>query len=233
MVVRACGTRIAGGIYLVVPTGKKGFPLEAFLVDPPRPVDPETIGLAPQGVSLVIDPHDPEVWHVVDWVGTAHYPNATDFLEEARRHGVSRRAQATLPFSQIGPKSRLLIVHPRGFFVEADVMRMHQRGRFKPCERGIAGHDDGTAMCVQCLWDDVEGGSPEIFTRGDQTFREVGGTTYVGHEPLDPRPVASPAIIASFPLRRIEVVTDPKGGKHERAMTRAQRAGIDVVQADE
>ena len=78
---RQCGYRKKGGAYLTVPTSGDGAPIEYFLVDPPQPVDLETLGIVPRGVHLI---EKEGVWHVFDVVGQDSYPNVADLVEEAR-----------------------------------------------------------------------------------------------------------------------------------------------------
>jgi integrase len=66
----------------VHPGEVQGVPLEDFLLDPPAPLTLEAqrrLGITPIGVKLLADPNDPRTYHVVDWVGTKHYPNVADF----------------------------------------------------------------------------------------------------------------------------------------------------------
>ena len=116
--IRGCGTRQAGGIYLEVATSPFGMPLEHFLLDPPRLIQPMSIGLSPIGVRGITDGHG--VYHVVDWVGTEHYPKLADFLDEAQVGGISRRCEGSgVDYSKITPESRLLLAHSRASFANA------------------------------------------------------------------------------------------------------------------
>lgn len=142
--VRGCGTRVKGGVYLECPLSPDGLPLEHFLVDPPRVVEPALIGITPLGVKLVSqkrpcpncreglqqvgpDPRHVEpcvtcngeggwlVYHILDWVGSDSYPNVADFVEEVRRLGLSRRLSRTLDFSLLTAESQIVLVHARAF----------------------------------------------------------------------------------------------------------------------
>ncbi len=113
-VLRGCGHREKGGVYFECNTGPGGAPIEEFLVDPPQQVD--TRLLCKAGIKLV---NTDGVWHILDWIGHGFYPNVADFIEEARRFGVSRRLRANLDFSKITPESRLLCVHARAWIENA------------------------------------------------------------------------------------------------------------------
>jgi hypothetical protein len=54
------------------------------------------------------------VAHVFDIVGQDNYPNVADFLEEARRLGVSRRLELEGgEYARLTPRSRLILLHKR------------------------------------------------------------------------------------------------------------------------
>lgn len=118
-VARGCGTRVAGGIYAECGTSENGLPVEAFIMDPPEAI-PEHLHLAPQGVAWV---ERRGVWHLVDWVGSEHYPNVADFIEECRRYGLSRRVPRTAPFERLTPASRILLVHARAIITNGAAYR--------------------------------------------------------------------------------------------------------------
>lgn len=109
-VKRGCGTRVEGGIYAECGLSETGAPLERFLFDPVVPV-PADLTIPIQGVGTMTNG---ETTHVVDRVGVAFYPNASDFIEEVRRFGLSRRIPKSFDFSRLSEGSRILIVHPRG-----------------------------------------------------------------------------------------------------------------------
>jgi len=111
MVDRGCGKRQPGGAYLVTAVGERGDPIEKFVVDPPRIIDPATYSLSPQGMCLLIQGNKPP--GVLDWVGENHYPNAADYVEETALFGSSRRIPRTFDFAFLQPGSKHLLVHPR------------------------------------------------------------------------------------------------------------------------
>ncbi len=119
---RGCGDREPGGVYAECGLSKGGFPLEAFMLDPPQPL--------PVGVDLV---NKPQLWQRVDpvtqepvldeagqpifdlliHVGAQHYPWATDYIEETRYLGASRRLNPNLDLSKLSRASRMLLAHPK------------------------------------------------------------------------------------------------------------------------
>lgn len=54
------------------------------------------------------------VWHVFDIIGQESYPNVADWIEEARRLGVSRRLELNAEeYGKLTPRSRLFLLHAR------------------------------------------------------------------------------------------------------------------------
>lgn len=108
-VKRGCGYRQEGGVYIESGIGPGGVPLEHFIFDVPQALE---INIK-VGVQLWTDPKT-HVTHVVDWVGTKHYPYATDIIEEGRRYGFSRKVSPHIKWQELDERSRLLLVHERG-----------------------------------------------------------------------------------------------------------------------
>lgn len=139
---RECGSRKEGGTYATCPLSKNGMPLEHFIVCKPVPVVPDDYNLSNVGVKLVdieevclackgIAPTKKTkdryvtvcpvchgtgtetVTHVFDIVGQEYYPNVADFLEEARRMGVSRRLELEdkRQYARLSTRSRLMLLH--------------------------------------------------------------------------------------------------------------------------
>ena len=142
---RGCGFRVEGGLYACVESSPYGMPIEWFLTDPVRPWH----GEFSRGPILMQDPRpDHEEYHMVLWIGATHYPFASDFVEEVRVMGVSKRVRANYDFSKLDPElSGLILVHPRAvpefdYYVEADC----------PKKRWFPDlHKDGSD-CIGDLW---------------------------------------------------------------------------------
>ena len=170
--IRGCGSRVVGGVYAEVKTGSDGVPLEAFLIDPPSPVDAQALGLMDRGVRLMLING---VWHIFDIVGEKHYPYPADFVEEGRRLGFSRRLPSNLDFSKIDPeKSRLILLHRRAIITNPDESGFLTLDH--TCPKGIAEHEAGrlNGMCAGFWWHDL---SPKDVDQNG--MREIqGGTRY-------------------------------------------------------
>ena len=232
-VERACGSRKRGGIYAECGLSPFGDPLEAFLVDPPAPVDPPALGLSPIGVTVLDDPASGAT-HLLDWVGEQHYANPADLLEEVRRFGLSRRLSRTLPFARLDGRSRILLIHRRALVEDTSAYAADWR---TPCPKRLPEHADPAAapsLCASVWWEDVQGGEPfqqedggaqdpRLVRRTLPSLRYVARCTPPGNTPR-----YQPAIFASFPLSRLVVIEDPEGQTHAAALATASAAQVPV-----
>ena len=119
-VPRGCGkARDAGGSYWETASSPNGQPIEFWLSDPPVKIDTIALGIAPQGMKLLeVD----GVYHAIDWVGAMHYPNVTDFIEEARRYGVSRRCELSQEdYALLSKDSKLICIHSAAYLEEPEI----------------------------------------------------------------------------------------------------------------
>lgn len=233
--VRGCGTRVQGGVYIETTSDPFGQPVEFFLIDPPRPIVPDEIGLTPIGVTPVVRDG---VTHVMDWVGSESYPNVADFIEEAKRMGVSRRLSKAFEFETLSPESRLILVHAKAFIewprkLWEEIVGIEGNTQHV-CPKDLPDHPDAALemTCLGLCWFDLplpEDGDAETSNRYDV---EMPWGSYVGtHVPGTRK--HQPAVFASFPIGQVTVVRDPDGGSHEEALEKASKvAGLPVVLED-
>lgn len=231
--VRGCGLRKRGAVYLEVDQAPDGQPIEAFLVDPPIAVDPGTLGITPKGVK-VIDDGDAGV--LVDWIGSRDYPNVADYIEEARRFGISRRLPSNLEFDQLSVETRVLFVHSRAVVLDSTA---YWREATPWCPRDLDDHlhRDYRAqggLCGALWWDDVTGGSdaagavdPRLVVRALPSF-----CYFARRRPEQVEPAYQPGIFMKHRIGRLVVVRDPEGGRHESVIDRAREADLTVELVD-
>jgi hypothetical protein len=143
---RGCGYRQPGGAYFAVPFGPDGRPVEEFLIDPPIVIGAARLGAASVGVTLI---ERDGVTHVLDIVGREHYPTVAEFVDEARRLGVSRRAPRTIDFERINERSRLLLAHPHADIANAAEFPCGRRCPCRVPEHLADGYGD---MCARMWW---------------------------------------------------------------------------------
>lgn len=251
--VRGCSTRVAGGAYATMGLSDRGHPLECFMADLPRPVtnaDYVSLGLSSIGVKAI---EIKGVMHLFDIIGQEHYPSVADFLEEARRFGISRRLPPQLPWERIGTSSRLVVLHRRAILANAEayvdaemdiistlgVRICVARHADQHCEKGRTHHDEARDIspCSRLWWQDVEGGERKLEGEPDsgydarmrQVVRTIGSTSYVGFSPPDGiRGQHQLGIIGLFPIHKVEVVQDAASGSHQRMIELAQQSRLPV-----
>lgn len=107
---RGCGTRKEGGLYACTGQSSTGLPIEAFIIDPAI----EFTNGPFRGVQWLERPDG--IYDILLWVGEEHYPHLSDFVEEGRVMGFSKRIPINgsdnnyerLTFGS----SRMLLIHP-------------------------------------------------------------------------------------------------------------------------
>lgn len=234
--IRGCGTRVPGGVYATTPTSPWGREVEEFLVDPPRPVDPDGLGLSHIGVKLIRDAKG--VTHVLDWVGKKHYPNVADFVEEVRAIGMSRRLPKSLNFALLSQESKIILVHDRAWIQNAHDYYVAEAGvevgRFTACPKHLDAHkpDRALDMCARLFWQDVDDPvAAEWAEEGSRRIeRELPAVDYDALLPPEGvKPEYRPAIFASFPIVRLQVIR-AEDDAHQGALKAASaaRIGIDI-----
>lgn len=229
-VPRGCGERKEGGVYCEVGMGPGGRPTEDFLVCPPQKISPAELGVSPIGVKLV---EHQGVWHIIDWVGSEHYPNVADMIEEIRCFGLSRRLPRTLDFAKLTEQSRILLVHARAWIDNFGAYADNwAAGRYNRCPKHIESHDlpDAPAMCCGGYWQDVEWGGATADPRNVRRVMPAFDYT-AAQRPAHLTPRYAPAIFASFPISRL-VVIKGRNGEHEAAQEKASKAGLPVELED-
>lgn len=169
---RECGHRKDGGTYAVVPSSANGSPVDAFLLCKPMAIDKDEYNLSNVGVRLVDIEQDcikcggkpskgaktcqtcygtgkETITHVFDIIGQEYYPNIADFMEEARRMGVSRRLEleTSKEYARLTSRSRLFLLHHRAIIEnpeallkrmgKTELLRLHRAGCPKRLEEHL------------------------------------------------------------------------------------------------
>src|SRR5712672_1863788 len=146
-VERGCGDREPGGVYCESGLSPRGRPLEEFLIDPPLPL--------PDGLDLVnkpqlwqrtlpsgepaLDAEGDAIFDLLIWVGEEHYPYCSDFIEEVKQFGASRRLNPNLDLSLLSRSSRMILAHPRARNTAWQTQRPPEI-----CRKDIPGHATST-----------------------------------------------------------------------------------------
>ena len=243
---RGCGSRKKGGIYSTCPLGPGGTPVDAFLIDPPSELPEGLADLSRQGVMLF---DRDGVTHVLDWVGSNHYPNVADFIEEVKRMGMSRRLPSTTEFSRLSALSQHFLVHERAIVAHPELYRQPtdpKNVEAYTCPKDIAVHCCGNAigrapMCAGIWWEDLDGatsdydGGMTVDPADRRVIRQISCGEYAGLvAPIAPSMREyMPGIFAAFPISRLEVVKDDVADRHDAAVDKAGKSKLDVTLCDE
>ena len=105
-IVRGSGPRHPGGIYFECGCRFIRKNLTAHVVNPPMPV-----ALPP--LNPYLHPIPSGSWRLSVGISSGSYSYPADFIEEARRFGVSVRVAPNLAFELLSPESRMIFIHPR------------------------------------------------------------------------------------------------------------------------
>lgn len=239
-IIRGCGTRTAGGIYLEVNTSPYGSqPLIDFVLDPPLPMKADCA----VGVSLQ---ERKDTTMVIDHVGSSYYPNAADFLVEGFKHGFSRRVSPNLDFSRIKLGCRILFIHDRGLITHPEELRPYvpeafqqpeQNGKRKPFHQhncvklertgSLEHYETGSPACISDLWCLPE--ATRTVEEGDRVrfFRDFASVSYevFPTSPDAPAVKTTSALLAALPITNISVVRSPDGSHKATASVLEQKLG--------
>jgi hypothetical protein len=223
---RGCGTRVAGGVYIECQLAPDGLPIEYFFCDPPTPV-PKNLRIPYRGMGTIVING---VTHLVDHVGSQSYPNVADFIEEARRFGISRRIPKNFPFEKLSPESKILLVHDRAYIKNIQAYKTWK------CPQGNPEHapEEKPLMCAGVWWEDIKEGArkePKTNRNEDRAIvRSMPSFTYqANRRPTGVKPQYLRAFFARFPITQITVI---KGNHHQTGLKNAQKSSIPVATAD-
>ncbi len=239
-VERGCGEREQGGVYAETGLSPYGTPLEFFLIDPPRPL--------PEGLDLI---NKPQLWedpatgitHLLIWIGSEHYQWCSDYIEETRRFGASRRINPNLELSRLTRESRMILAHPRAINT-----LWQEQSPPQECQKHLPRHDAASLAflnsdssqkvgpCLFKLWDvlpqetatevlELEGESPIC-------LRKVGSTIYQYRPTGESAEGLQPGLFAALPITGFALIQYDDGSVNESAKAKLQQAGLNFYETD-
>lgn len=186
---RGCGKRVNGGLYVCCSLNPFGKPIEHFLIDPPflyhhgsfrSPILVEKDGIN----------------HILLWVGAEYYPYVSDFIEETRRFGISKRIPKTFPIEKLTKKSMMLLVHPKAIIENYKELPVPTY-----CPKNNLDHFNNEEYCL--------GHSYQIAkpNQGDNQ-RKIGDTVY-SVTPCDVKEdlIFKAGIFGRFPITNFDYIT--------------------------
>ena len=235
---RGCGERQDDGVYACTGMDPEGSPVEDFVVDPAI----EWIGGPFRAPKLIEDPKEAGVFHMAIWVGQEFYPWPSDFIEEVRIAGVSRRIPKGFPLERLtAGKSKMFFIHARVFPCFSFEIREESQSRGR-CKR----IDHEGRICTFALWDlSALEHIPErhALSRAGQNLVDVNcpsfryqvsapmlpeANTSITERELTPAQRFDPGIFAAFWLTHLEHVR-PDPETQEKVQQGASAAGLTVV----
>ena len=239
---RGCGYRLAGGIYATLETRNIAYgtnvPIDQFLQCPPMALDPNSIGLAAQGILIKEGTSygRPGVYDIFDWIGESHYPYIPDFVEEGRNYGFSRRIPKSAQIDLLTTDSLHIMGHPKAIIMNYKEFYDH-RIELQNCPKGHEIHNNNVAeeSCLGLLWETFEG---DISTtgRGSQFQREfpplgagdnIPQISYKAAYAITD-PIWQFGLFMTMPITAFEVVEDLFSDADQIAMELLEKSGTDI-----
>lgn len=212
-IIRGCGERVEGGLYVRVATSPYGMPLEHFLIDAPMPYL-GTVNREPffEGENAYF------------WVGEQFYPYATDFIEEARLYGVSKRLPLSADLSKYKPFiTQLFFIHPRAVANKITTV--------DKCPKGKESHEAGQERCIRSLYYFLK--EQDVKPFGQEYERTIGSTSYVTPRLEDRSGVTfKPGLFMCLPFSHFEYVA-PKNGLIDPRVDQAIKSGANIICVNE
>ncbi len=230
-VPRCCGEkRVQGGVY--IENGGGCTPFEHFLFCPSLPITDE-MGITDIGTSIFNIPNN-DTPHVADMIGQKFYPFPVYWIEETKRHGLSRRVTKQIA-SKLTRDSMIFICHRKAYSVVFD-MYPHSFScpKHKPEHKNQLDID----MCISFFWEDVDKTSTmKPFRDGDKvngvqynnkyyvkgakqalvTLPSVQFVCHLRDKKVKPDYHKNGAFFAAFPITRL-VVVKAEDGSHEETL---------------
>ncbi len=155
---RGCGKRKPGGVYICTKLSPHGVPLEEFIIDPPEAYEGEKFR-----VPIVFEKNGKN--HLLFWVGKEFYPFPSDFIEEVRRFGASKRVPVDFPVQKLSVGSLMFFVHSLAIIKNHDVLSQPPL-----CPKHLESHLNNETRCL--------GHSYQVAPANYEGRRKVGDTVY-------------------------------------------------------
>jgi hypothetical protein len=239
-VERGCGEREQGGVYCECGLSPYGSPLEHFLIDPPQPL--------PEGLDII---NKPQLWedpatgitHLLIWIGSEHYEWCSDYIEETRRFGASRRINPNLDLSRLTHESRMILAHPRAINTLWQEQTPPQE-----CQKHILLHDIASlhllgvhpsqqeGPCLYKVWELIpkDAATEALELEGERPFclRKVGSTIYQYRPTGESAEGLEPGLFAALPITGFALIQYDDGSVNESAKAKLQQADLNYYETD-
>ncbi len=205
--IRGCGKRKPGGVYICSKLSPHGVPLEEYLIDPP-----EFYGGERFRVPIIFEKNGTN--HLLFWVGKEFYPYPSDFIEEVRQFGASKRVPVEFPIEKLSRWSLMFFVHPRAIIGDYQALPPPPR-----CPKGLKNHLANKAYCL--------GHSYQVAPANHEGRRKIGDTIYeVTPLPAEVSPHYVPGIFLRLPITDIDHIVHKNGKADPRVLEKAKGVTI-------
>ena len=203
--IRGCGKRKAGGVYVMSELGPNGVPLEAMMIDPPIPYDGAPFR-APQLIRK------DGVAHLVFWVGAQFYEYPCDFLEETRKLGASRRVPVDFPIEELSSSSMMFFVHSKAIITDYDVLPPPEY-----CPKVNRKHLNNEEYCLG-----------HTYQLGKEETRTVGEMAYAVHPAkINEGLIFTPGIFLRMPITGVDHILK-EGEADPRVKAKREKMAIPI-----
>ena len=195
-----------------------GLPLARFIIDPPI----EARSWAPHRAPILFQ-GDP--FHVAIWVGEQGYEYTTDFVEEVRMKGASRRVAKTFPWEKLSPLSWMFFFHARAVLLNWNQWTYESI----PCPYVVSGsnptvcdqHVAGEEFCYGMLYSHANP-NHDLYTRA------IGDVPYEVFQPEpkaeDAEPVWMTGKFLRLPVTKVDHVRFEDGSEDGETIERIREA---------
>jgi len=229
-VERGCGTRVQGGLYVETNLGGKGLPIEDFLVDEPKEIDATFLGVSKIGVTVV---KIGDYYHILDWVGDMYYHLPSDFIEEVRLYGMSRRVPKIKDIEKLTNNSKIYLIHSKANLANFKDIRG------KESIKCMCGKEEHTlpysGNCISLLYAQKQLSNANVSTTINKGSYSVKMPSFE-YEMIDTnvtqRYGSNPAIFMALPIHNLTVITDKVGDSHLDVIENADNYGLDLKLKD-
>jgi len=204
---RGCGKRKPGGVYICTKLSPYGVPLEEFIIDPPRPYEGEKFR-----VPIIFEKDGKN--HLLFWVGKEFYPFPSDFIEEVRRFGASKRVPVEFPIQRLSEGSLMFFVHPLAIIHNYDALPVPPL-----CPKRLGSHLRNETYCLGHFY--------QVAPPNCEGRRKIGDTVYE----VTPAAVSvplyfAPGIFLRLPITDIDHVLYKDGRPDPRIKERESEVKI-------
>jgi hypothetical protein len=176
--------------------------MEEFIIDPPEAYEGEKFR-----VPIIFEKNGKN--HLLFWVGKEFYPFPSDFIEEVRHFGASKRVPVEFPIQKLSVGSLMFFVHSLAIIKNHAVLPPPPL-----CPKRLKSHLSNETYCL--------GHSYQVAPANAEGKRRVGDTVY------DVKPVTpdtplefAPGIFLRLPITDIDHVVYKDGKPDPRVKERA------------